>query len=157
MNFHCFAANLIEQRVLYDDPTWAIWALRDAHEEFCKEEGKWRQHIRDERMMAAGQWILWWGQGLFKQVIFPREVDLDDIANSLRPGQLYRGEGGLSLGRWRFWKDGFASVAAGAEGEKDGYGEECVRVLAKAADIMETLEESMMFDGVPFRIMYNIC
>ena len=53
--------------------------------------------------------------------------------------------GGLSIDRWRFWKKGFASVVAGAGGEKEGFGEECVRVSAKSAEIMESLEESMTF------------
>lgn len=95
--------------------------------------------------MGAAQWILWFGQSLFKQVLFPWEVDPNRIDKSLRPGQLYHGEGGLSLDRWHFWRDGFVSVRLGAGEGKEGYGEECVRVSGKAAEIMEALKESMTF------------
>ena len=122
VNFHCFAANLYERQILSGGPTWAIWALRDAHENLCKEEGEWRQLTRDELMMGAAQWILWFGQSLFKQVLYPGEVDREDLTRAWRPGQLYQGQGDLSIDRWRFWKEGFASVAAGAGGEKEGFG-----------------------------------
>lgn len=145
VNFHAFAANVEERRIQGTDPTWAIWALREAHEEICKEEGKFRQLVRDELILAAAQWILWYGQSLFKQILFQGDVDPDDLVKSWCPGELYRGEGGLSRGRWRFWRDGFGAVAAWGGGEKEGYGEECVRVAARAAEIMEALEENMTF------------
>ena len=145
VNFHAFAANLNERRVFDGGPTLAIWALREAHEEICKEEGKIGQLMRDELILAAAQWILWCGQSLFKQVLFQGNVDPGDVENSWRPGELYRGEGGLSMGRWGFWRDGFGAVAARAGGEKEGHGEECVRVAARAANMMEALEENMTF------------
>ncbi len=95
--------------------------------------------------MGAAQWILWFGQSLFKRVLFPGEAEIEDLTHSWGPGQLYQGQGGLSIDRWRFWKKGFASVAAGVGGEKEWFGAECVRVSAKAAEIMELLEESMTF------------
>ena len=139
------------------DAGWAIVALRDALEEECKEEGEARQLVRDELIAAAAQWISWYGQGLFKQVIFAGEVDPQNLKGTWRNGDRYRGKGGLCMERWRFWRDGFSAVAAGAEGEKEGekgeekegereeYGTECREVAARAAAIMTTLEEQMTF------------
>ena len=47
--------------------------------------------------------------------------------------------------RWRYWRDGFTSVTLGSGVEKDGHGEECVRVSVKAAEMMVALEDSMTF------------
>lgn len=145
VNFHAFAANIQECRVLGGDFTWAIWVLREAHEDICMEEGEFRQLVRDELILAAAQWILWCGQSLFKQVLFREDIDPNLLAKAWCTGKLYHGEGGLSMDRWRFWRNGFEGIAAGARGEKEGYGEECVRVAARAAVIMKTLEESMTF------------
>ena len=118
--------------------------MREAHEEPCTEEGEHRQLVRDELILAAAQCILWFGQGLFKQVLFPGKVDPHEMTHSLRPGVLFPGEGGLSLERWRFWRCGFASVmVASVGGEKGGHGRECERVSKTAARLMMVLEETM--------------
>ncbi len=145
VNFSAFAAHLCERRVLSGEPTPAIWALREAFEEKCKEEGESDQLLRDELVLAAAQWILWCGQSLFKQVLYTGEVDPDRLQKSWRPGTLFRGEGGLSVERWHFWRRGFSAVAAGKGGEKEGYGKECMEVAARAAAIMEALEKAMTF------------
>ena len=119
--------------------------MREAHEDRCKERGEHTQLYRNELMLAAAQWILWCGQSLFKQILFPGEVDPDQLKNSLRAGTSYWGKGGMSVERWRFWKDGFKAVAIGAGDQKGGYGEESKEVAARAASIMETLEKAMPF------------
>ena len=53
VNFHAFAANLYERRIFRADPTWAIWAQREAHEIGRKEHGS----VRDGYVLAAAQWI----------------------------------------------------------------------------------------------------
>ena len=145
VNFHAFAANLAEHRVSGRGPTWAIWALREGLEETCKEDGQHQQLVQDELVLAAAQWILWCGQSLFKQVMFPNEVDFDKFEKSWGPGELYHGANGLSMERWRFWCQRFNTIATQL-GEKGApYGKECTSVAARAAAIMESLEESMVF------------
>lgn len=141
VNFHAFAANLDERRIFRTDPTWAIWAQREAHEEKRLEEPGL---IRDEYMMAAAQWILWYGQTFFKQVLFSREVSLDTL-RSWSPGPLYDGTRFLSLHRWHFWRDGFNAVASGEKEDEKGFGQECKVVAAKAAAMMDSLEKNMTF------------
>ena len=141
VNFHAFAANLFEYRIFSNGSTWAIWALRDAHEGHVKERGS----MRDMYVLAAAQWILWYGQSFFKHIIFPGEIDIDTL-RAWKPGPLYTGTKFLSLHRWQFWKDSFKNVASGDQDEeKGGYGQECRSVSKKAADIMDALEKSMTF------------
>lgn len=69
-------------------------------------------------MMAAAQWILWYGQILFNQVLFPGDVSSEDLQH-WTSGPLYYGKNGLDLQRWHFWRDGFNAVAlSSSRGEK---------------------------------------
>ena len=141
VNFHAFAANLFERRILPTKPTWAIWAQREAHE----DENEPASTMRDYYVLAAAQWILWYGQSFFKQVLFQDDESTKD-SQMWTPGRLYSGTRSLSLHRWQFWKESFRTVAlAGKDEEKGGYGQECRTVAAKAADIMDSLEENMTF------------
>ena len=117
VNFHAFAANLFEYRIFSNDCTWAIWALRDAHEggRGQKETGS----MRDMYVLAAAQWILWYGQSFFKHIIYPGEIDKDTL-RSWKPGPLYTSTKFLSLHRWQFWKDSFKNVASGGWVEEKG-------------------------------------
>lgn len=140
VNFHAFAANLEERRVTVTDPTWAIWAMRDAHEDPREEQ----VNIRDAYILGAAQWIIWYGQSLFKQILFSEEVSTDDL-RGWRPGSLYDGKKFLSLHRWHFWRDSFKAVASQEKEEEKQYGQECKMVAAKAADMMDSLEKNMTF------------
>ena len=141
MNFHAFAANLFERRIIHTSPLWAIWAHRDAHEgrpNYTKESG-----VPDEiYLLAAAQWILWYGQSLFKQVIFAGEIFSDDLQMQA-PGPYYDGKAYLTIHRWRFWKDGYIKVAA--SGKEEGYSQEYKDVAAKAVALMNAFENNMMF------------
>lgn len=138
VNFHAFAANLHERRLLSTDPLWAIWMLRDAHERPLKGS----QNIWDARILEAAQWILWYGQSLFKQVLSHEEPsDLRDWS----PGPLYDGKATLNLDRWHFWRDGFTAVACGEKVDEKRFGQECRSVAAKAAALMDFFEKNMMF------------
>lgn len=140
MNFHAFAANIFERRITSTDPTWAIWAQRDAH------EGRKRSSsVHNEiYVLAAAQWIVWYGQTFFKQVILPKEVSDDDL-QMWTPGPLYDGKAHLTLNRWHFWRDGYLAVACSGKFEEKGYSQECRSVAAKAAALMDALEKSMTF------------
>jgi len=97
VTFHAFAANLFERRIFHTNPTWAIWAQREAHENSPAEESS----IRAAYVLAAAQWILWSGQSFFRQVIFTGDVSHKDL-QFWTPGPLYGGDSQLSLQRWRF-------------------------------------------------------
>ena len=141
VNFHAFAANVFEYRIFSKGSTWAIWALREAHEESRNEKAS----LRDMYVLAAAQWILWYGQSFFKEIIYPGEID-NNTLRRWQPGPLYTGTQFLSLHRWQFWKDSFKNVVSGEQDEeKGGYGLECRSVSAKAADIMDALERNMTF------------
>ena len=128
VNFHAFAANLFEYRIFPNGCTWAIWALRDAHEGRQKETGS----MRDMYVLAAAQWILWYGQSLFKHIIYPGEIDKDTL-RAWKPGPLYNGTKFLSLHRWQFWKDSFKNVASGGWVEEKGrHSQECRSVSTKS-------------------------
>ncbi|KAI9847730.1 MAG: hypothetical protein M1837_001978 [Sclerophora amabilis] len=141
-NFHAFAANIHERRIFRTNPTWAIWAQREAHETAGKEQGRYR----DGYVLAAAQWILWYGQSLFKQVLFPGEISSRDLQR-WKPGPLYCGKAYLSLQRWHFWRDGFKSVASGEKEKVEWVSQECTNVAAKAAEMMDSMERNMTFDA----------
>lgn len=96
--------------------------------------------------------MVWYGQSLFEQVLFPGDVSEEDLQH-WTPGSLYRGGNGLDVRRWRFWRDGFEAVASlpllsnlsGKGEEKGGFGEECRSVAKRAAGMMEALERGMSF------------
>lgn len=140
VNFHAFAANIYECRIFRTDPTWAIWAQREAHEKRLEGLGS----VRDEYVLAAAQWILWYGQSFFKQVLFSGEVSLDEM-RSWSPGPLYDGTKFLSLHRWHFWRDQYKAVASGEKEDEKGFGQECKIVAAKTAELMDWLEKNMTF------------
>ncbi|KAI9802791.1 MAG: hypothetical protein M1833_001390 [Piccolia ochrophora] len=139
VNFHAFAANIYERRILGTDATWAIWAQREAHEGLKNEQGS----VRDAYVLAAAQWIIYYGQSFFKEVIRPREVSSTDL-QYWKPGPLYAGKADLSLDRWHFWRDGFRA-AASQEVDEKGLRLECKNVAAKAAALMDAFEDNMTF------------
>jgi hypothetical protein len=152
VNLHAFVANLCEHRLLQPmSPALALLAQREALEWGGPRE--WWQGPDPEvpievYVMAAAQYILWSGQSLFKHVIYPDDLAGEDLL-MWTPGPLFtadRGEGGLSLARWHFWRNAYRAVAvSSAEGEKQQYHEECRNVAARAVAVMDALEMSMSF------------
>lgn len=140
VNFHAFAANLFERRIVPTNPTWFIWVQRDAHETPIEEQGS----VRDAYILGAAQWVFWCGQSFFKQILYPGEISTDEL-RKWSPGPFYSGQTFLSLQRWRFWRDSFNAVACKEKEEENGYSEECKTVAGKAANLMDSLEENMMF------------
>lgn len=99
--------------------------------------------IRDALIMAAAQWILWHGQGLFLQLRYQGDISALD-KQAWTPGELYsakKDEVGLTLRRWRFWRTRFGEVAQ----EANGTSEECKAVAGKVVDMMDVIEKSMTF------------
>ncbi|KAJ5825489.1 hypothetical protein N7474_002627 [Penicillium riverlandense] len=140
-NFNAFLAHAQSRGVGPKEPEWALETLRDTFErgidpsnfrDFSNFEGE-----RDQEIIAAAQYILWDGQSMFKRCLCPVPGDMGhDSYNRLRDGYYM-----FSLGRWRRWKNGFKKNAE----EENGVGEECRKVCAKTAALMETMEASMRF------------
>lgn len=114
--------------------------MRDAHEGFPEESGS----IRDAYVLGAAQWILWYGQTLFKQLLYSEAVSTNTL-RAWSPGPLYDGKKFLSLHRWHFWRDSFKAVALQGKEEEKGYGQECKMVAVKAEEMMDSLEKNMTF------------
>ena len=79
--------------------------------------------MRDVYVLAAAQWILSYGQSFFKQVLFPGDVDSDDL-RLWKQGPRYDCNAGLSLQRWHFWRDGFSAKASRERGKEKRRGGE---------------------------------
>ncbi|KAI9675627.1 MAG: hypothetical protein M1817_000994 [Caeruleum heppii] len=137
VNYHAFAAHLWEHRIFSTDPTWAIWAQRDALEGRVDVE----DDEQDAYVLAAAQWILWYGQSFFKQVMYPGDVTPNDL-RGWSPGPLYDGKAALNLHRWHFWRDSYREIACSVD---EGYSAECKNVSARVVEIMDSLERIMMF------------
>ena len=138
VSFQAFVANLFERGTLGTSPTWAIWAQREAHERGVEVDVS----LRAPYLLAAAQWILLYGQALYKQVLCPEDVSAVN-SRLWKPGSLYHGGADLSLHRWHFWRDSFRAAAAGTE--EKGFDSECQIWAARAADMMDALERNMAF------------
>lgn len=95
--------------------------------------------VRDAWVLGAAQLILWYGQGLFKLILLPEELEPDYTVPSWL-GAEPDARGPLTLKTWLVWREGFLDAS-----ESSNYGAECREVAKKAADIMDTLEKSMTF------------
>ncbi|KAF7719551.1 DUF3632 domain-containing protein [Penicillium ucsense] len=162
INYNSFLAHLYSHRIFPTDPTYALWAMRAAFEDDRDSEPA---ELRSAWVLGAAQWILWNGQGLFQLVMEPALFDVTlETWPALRREQAWgvgrwyegRGEGGLSLERWRFWRGGFGQVETGvgdglgdgdadADGGNDGFSEECRVVAGRARELMEGFERNMRF------------
>lgn len=118
------------------DPTFAIWAMRDAFEERFVESELVGQ---DYHVIGAAQFILWDGPERFKHALCPNVTKEDNP--DWAPGRLYFGGYRLSLTRWNRWKKGFRHAME----EGRGLGEECRRAAKKKAALMVAIEESLTF------------
>ena len=143
VNLQAFVANLDDLHIFGTNYTWAIWAQRDAHEEDPIEK-EHRAVIHDSVVLGAAQYILWGGQGFFKQVICPGDVSSYDL-RCWTPGQRYKSKAALSLDRWHFWRDGFNAVASREKEKEIEFSQECKMVALKAANMMDALEMNMTF------------
>ncbi|KAH8898656.1 hypothetical protein GQ53DRAFT_836754 [Thozetella sp. PMI_491] len=138
INLNAFMANLFATGIWGDSLGKAVEMLREAFESQIPEE-VWE---RDCNTMAAAQWILWHGQSIFKLVIYDYfEIDASEkwrwrLGNAF-PGPPIEPR---SIGRWRFWKAGFEAVENASNAS-----EECKTTAKRAARMMASLEEGMLF------------
>ncbi len=139
VNFQAFAANLLAYHVYPIDPTWTIWAHRDALEGGSTAVGV----VKEALIMGAAQYILHSGQTLFKYMLVTCEL-LASQDKSWEPGPLYKGKPAFSLHRWRFWRDAYEAVSKTDNiSEKGRHNQECRDIAGRAAKLMESLEESL--------------
>ncbi|KIH90541.1 hypothetical protein SPBR_09042 [Sporothrix brasiliensis 5110] len=90
-------------------------------------------------IMAAAQWIIWFGQSMFNFFLY------DEGSESSYICDLWNEEGTVpfqprSLERWRFWAKKFDEVGSWSDAT-----DECKDLTARAARIMHALEENMVF------------
>lgn len=124
VNYQAFAAHLSGEGVYLPGPEDVHGIMRDASDEgvaHITHEGE-SHAVRDAWVLGAAQWIIWGGQGLFKQVVLPVS------------------DGQITMKEWKEWKANFYMVVA-----SEKYGEECISAANRAVDIMDALEKGMSF------------
>lgn len=139
MNYNSFLAHLFEHRILPTNPTYAIWAMRDALEEDWASKGR---IVRSAFLLGAAQWILWNGQSLFTHITHSA-LQRNPTSPNLQlwmPGTLYHGQAIFALERWQFWKYRFGQVIK----ELD-VTDECKQVTWRAISLMDSFEKTMLF------------
>lgn len=122
VNYQAFLANLEDIGLFVPGPRSAILAMRSAFQDIDEKEGP---EIRGAWIMGAAQWILWNGQGLFKQLLWP---------GNNQTGMRF------DMSVWRAWNNGFKDTAA-----RGDFGKECKNVSKRAFEIMDVLEKQMSF------------
>jgi hypothetical protein len=138
VNINAFKANLFATGVWGTSPGQSIKMLCDAFETRKPEEA-WE---RDCKVMAAAQWILWHGQTLFKLIIYDYLEETPGEGSNWGLGSELEGSKMLprSVERWRFWKAGFEAVGSELDAS-----DECKKIASRAAVLMGSFEESMLF------------
>ena len=135
VNYHAFLAHLQEVRAVDCDPTWAMWAMRDAFEEDIDSS----EH-HGITILAAAQWILWYGQSFFQGIRWHDESLEVGHAKSWKFGPRYEGKGLLDRSRWDFWETGFQQAAG-----NEGHSAECRGVASRAAELMQVIGKTLSF------------
>lgn len=87
--------------------------------------------------MGAAQYILWYGQSLFKHIICQGEISAEN-KKMWHFGRHHEGQQLLGQGRWRFCMESFCAAA-----RNETFAAECRSVAGNAANIMEALEGGM--------------
>lgn len=138
-NINAFFANENGSHIRPHDTLSAIWTMRDAFEERPEDIQDSFEGIQNQQVIAAAQYILWDGQGLFKHIICPRD-QYTETGRAMMPGSLYKGAESLTLDRWQFWRRGF-KTAAGSECLSN----ECRKIAGRASKLMEAIDQNMLF------------
>ena len=95
--------------------------------------------------MAAAQYILWYGQTLFLEILHHAESVVNPT-HGPDPGSLCKGTSHLSLDRWHFWRDRYRamSLGEGAEAREKAVGkalaDECRTLTGNVAAMMDMLD-----------------
>ncbi|KAI9771508.1 MAG: hypothetical protein M1840_002128 [Geoglossum simile] len=99
INLNAFAARLVNAGLVQ----WSLFFIWSMHS--ALENQKPQGPLLDCHVAAAAVWIAYGGSVLFKQIT---NEELSDRESRLTAGgSLYNGRLGLSLERWRFWKQRF--------------------------------------------------
>ncbi|CAJ2511954.1 Uu.00g075790.m01.CDS01 [Anthostomella pinea] len=122
VNYQAFLANLTDMTLYLPRSCFATRPLRDA---FAGDHGE-GVSVHEAWIMGAAMWILYCGQALFKQILYPENVD----------------DGEITGDEWRSWKEGFERVA---DGDGEGVGRECRGLAERAAVMMDGIERGMSF------------
>lgn len=140
VNYQAFLANITDIGIWLPGSKDAVWALHSAFAATDRGGERDAAAVHKAWVLGAAQWILWFGQGLFKQVLCPDHPHAHDTARveGGRGDIRASAPGYATLRQWTEWKRGFTAFAG-----LEGTGHECGRVASKAADMMEVLEKGM--------------
>lgn len=134
MNYVAFIANVLDIGIFRPWSRTALFIMSRALEQRHEEE---TPRVRDAWVIGAAQLILWHGQGLFKLVLSPEDLDEDGRVPKWLVGEP-NVRGPITLETWHLWRSWFVEAA-----DNETYGIECRDVSKKAAEIMKVLEMSM--------------
>jgi hypothetical protein len=111
-----------------------MYALRSALEE---EVGvtECRIQVACEWVCHAAKRLFWWA----RDNIGYMDVTVEDEANYIEGGPLYRGPPTMCLERWGFWLDRLEELGK----EESGMSEEIRKAALEAAQTMRTIETAM--------------
>ncbi|KAH8694029.1 hypothetical protein BGW36DRAFT_361851 [Talaromyces proteolyticus] len=127
INFQSFLAHLMGLGLFHADTHDAERAMRLAFEQDHADESI---VIHDAWILGAAQWILWYGQELFKLLLWKENGEEAFEKDKT---------GSTILKKWDSWKGKFEE----ATGESGGHGDECRKVAKRAVEIMAVLERVM--------------
>lgn len=133
INFHSFVTKVEFHVWQRSSPTWAIWEMRDAFEQ--DEKFYPSSAVRDTYVLSAAQYVLFKGQDLIQQIVYPGDVSNLDKQH-WKPGPRYSGSAHLDIMRWHFWRNGFA-----IEAQRGTASHEVKAVSGKTTKLMDMLEE----------------
>jgi hypothetical protein len=134
VNINAFQASLFATGIWGASKGTSVTMMRWVFEKAKKNE-VWEQ---EADIMAAAQWIIWFGHNLFKLILYD-DVSLDDDdAWRMGDGITDTSMQPRSVERWRFWKAGFDAVAA-----NENTGSDCKKLAARAAGLMGSIEQAM--------------
>lgn len=135
INFQAFLAHVQSAGLFLPSNDYARYAMQSA---FNEDHSKDSRQIRDAWVLGAAQWVLWYGQDMFKLLMWSKET-----FNSKAEEKDFEAEKTrlVTLTDWKTWKMKFNDVAAGI----GGHGEECRGLAKRVAGIMSALEQGMSF------------
>ncbi|KAI1425631.1 hypothetical protein F5Y12DRAFT_746869 [Xylaria sp. FL1777] len=141
VSFHAFVARLLHAGVSPGSETTAIWMLRDALEQEVKSTGDAAAAGEFDRALAtAAVYIEYAGATLVQKLALQPEPRLDEAQRrSLRGGELWRGESGLTADRWAFWGTRFREL-----GDKATTSAETRELAVHAARLIEVWAQTRL-------------
>lgn len=162
VNYHAFAAYLGQYKLIY--PTYvAISQMRECFEEDWNKPqvphaygyirggldlisgldiaaDQAHSKLQSAMISAATMWVLINGSSLFTEMVqCTKDIFPDREGVAFQTGVLFKGPI-FGIKRWVFWREGFEAAARGEHVD-----EKCAELAGKAADLMQSLEQSMWY------------